>query len=107
MSSASAKPKMDVTEEQAKVLISKRLLVGIAHCSANGEVTSREQFYGTVVRANLQEGVVLNLMGTGNERAVNLELAQLQKARPGKYTLTGMNEVVEDPDYTLRLTLCP
>jgi hypothetical protein len=107
MSNAKAKPMMDVTEEQAAVLIGKHILVGVAHCDSEGATVSREQFHGIVNRANLTEGVVINLYGSNKERAVPLELSCLQIARLGEYQLTGTHEVVKDPDYTLRITLHP
>jgi hypothetical protein len=99
------KPQMDVTEEQAKVLIGKYILVGIAHCDSSGAVKSREQIHGTVQRANLNEGVVIKLKSSNEERAVPFKLSDLQIARPGEYRLTNSSEVVEDPDYTLKVTL--
>jgi hypothetical protein len=96
-------PMMDVTEDQAKVLVGKHILVGIARCTSDGAVQSREQIHGIVDRANLKEGVVIRLNGSDVERAVPLKLADLKIARPGKYTLTGTNEVVEDPNYTLKV----
>ena len=105
MKQAAAKPMMDVTEEQAAVLIGKRLLVGVAHTNTEGTITSREQFHGIVIRANVTEGVVILLNGSSAERAVPLELSCLQIAHVGQYQLTGTNEIVEDPDYTLKVTL--
>ncbi|MDX2028233.1 MAG: hypothetical protein SFW62_06325 [Alphaproteobacteria bacterium] len=105
MSNASPKPKMDVTEEQARTLIGKYMLVGIAHCDSSGAVVSREQIHGIVDRANLKEGVVIKLKGSNEERAVPLKLADLQIARLGEYRLNETGEVVEDPDYTLKVTI--
>src|ERR1700733_1511218 len=104
MSNAGTAPKMDVTEEQAKVLIGKYILVGIARCDSSGAVVSREQIHGVVDRANLKEGVVIKLKGSNDERAVPLKLSDLQIARPGEYRLKETDEVIEDPDYTLKVT---
>src|ERR1700733_12107288 len=105
MTASGTKPKMDVTEDQAKVLIGKYILVGIARCDSSGAVVTREQIHGVVDRANLKEGVVIKLKGSNEERAVPLKLSDLQIARPGEYRLTNNSEVVEDPDYTLKATL--
>jgi len=98
------KPQMDVTEDQAKVLIGKYILVGIAHCDSSGSVKSREQIHGIVERVNLKEGVVIKLKGSNQERAVPLKLADLKMAQPGEYRLKETDEVVEDPDYTLKVS---
>jgi len=107
MNSAAAKPMMDVTEEQAKVLVGKHILVGITNSKSDGSVISREQFHGVVDRATLDEGLVINLHGSDKKRSVPLKLADLQVARLGEYHLNESNEIVKDPDYTLMLTLHP
>ena len=102
-----AKPMMDVTEEQAAILIGKHILVGLAHHNAEGETISREQFHGIVDRATLAEGVVINLHGTNEQRAVPLEVSYLKVAQPGEYRLKSTNEIVEEPDYTLEIDFYP
>ncbi|MGE3622955.1 MAG: hypothetical protein AB7H77_03645 [Bdellovibrionales bacterium] len=103
--SAVPKPLMDVTEEQAKVLIGKRILVGVAYCNADGSVLKKEQFHGTALRANPAEGLVICLAGTNEEKAFEMMLDKLEIARPGKYTLRNTGEIVTDPDYTLEVDI--
>lgn len=103
--SALQKPMMNVTEEQAKVLIGKHILVSVAYINSNGSVVKREGFHGKALRANLEEGLVIALNGTSDEKAVELILDKLTIARPGEYTLKETQEVITDPDYTLQVDI--
>lgn len=94
-------------EEEAKTIIGKHLLVGVTHCNHNEEVTGIEQFHGEIVRASREEGVVLRLSGSGEERWVPPDLSRLQPAAPGNYKLKGTGEIVVDPDLLSMWTVYP
>jgi hypothetical protein len=100
------KQKLNCTPEEAKTFLGKHILVGMAHCDPDGKVISREQFHGTIDRLNNEEGIVIRLKGSNVERTIPPDVYSLQMARPGDYTLDNTGEVVEDPDFTVRLA-CP
>jgi hypothetical protein len=97
--------KWNYTEAELQTLIGKHLLVGVAHRNHDNAVVFREQFHGVVVRVNFKEGIIIKPNGTNKERTLPLDFSDFKKAQPGKYTLTGTNEVVNDPDYTITLEL--
>jgi hypothetical protein len=107
MSNTDTKQNQNFTEEQAKILLGKRILVGITHCSKEGATVSQETIHGTIERANPKEGLVVKLNGLNEMRTVPLDVSRIKMARPGQYKLRGTEEVVEDPNYTMMLTLYP
>ena len=94
-------------EEEAKAIIGKRLLVGVTHCDSNEKITGLEQFHGEIVRASRDEGIILRLTGTGEERWVPPDLSRREPAAPGHYKLKGTGEVVVDPDFLSTWTVYP
>lgn len=86
-------------EEEAKAIIGKHLLVGVTHRSYNEEITGIEQFHGEVIRASHEEGIILRLSGSGEERWVPPDLSRLEPAAPGNYKLKASGEVVVNPDF--------
>jgi hypothetical protein len=107
MTSANSKPSLNFTPAQVASVIGKHLLVGLTHRSLDDQVMSIEQFHGIIDRVNLQEGLVLNLYGTGKERSLPPDLSRLERADPGQYRLKTTGEVVADPDFTLMWTIYP
>jgi hypothetical protein len=107
MTSTNSNPSLDFTPEQVASVIGKHLLVGLTHRSLDDEVVSIEQFHGVIDRVNLQEGLVLKLCGTGEERSLPPDLSRIEKADPGQYRLKTTGEVVADPDFTLMWTIYP
>lgn len=94
-------------EEEAKAVIGKHLLVGVTHRNRREEVTGVEQFHGEIIRATREEGIILRLNGSGEERWVPPDLSRLEPAAPGKYRLKGSDEVVVDPDLLSTWTVYP
>lgn len=94
-------------EEEAKTIIGKHLLVGVTHRNRNEEVTGLEQFHGEIIRASREEGIILRLSGSGEERWVPPDLSRLEPAAPGNYRLKDTGEVVVDPDFLSMWTVYP
>jgi hypothetical protein len=86
-------------DDEAKAVIGKRLLVGVAYRNHTEEVTGIEQFHGEIIRASREEGIIVRLSGSGEERWVPPDLSRLEPAAPGNYRLKGSGEVVVDPDF--------
>ena len=107
MSTSSSKPDTSFTAEQAAAFVGKHLLVGITHRSLNDEVVSLEQFHGIIDRISLNDGLVLKLHGTGEERRLPPDLSRLEQADPGNYRLKETGEVVVDPDFVVMWTVYP
>ena len=94
-------------EEEAKAIIGKHLLVGVTRRNRNEEVTGVEQFHGEIIRASREEGIILRLSGSGEERWVPPDLSRLEQADPGEYRLKSTGEVVVNPDFLSTWTVYP
>ena len=99
-------PNLDFTDEEARSILGKTVLVGVAHRTMDDEVASLEQFHGKVERVSRDEGLVLRLP-TGGERIIPPDLSRLAVASPGNYRLKATGEVVVDPDFTAVWTVYP
>lgn len=97
-------PIPDYTEEELHALIGKSILVGINYQTPNA-VLKGEQFYGTISRVGFKEGIAVKLNNMDVERIIPLDFSDFELARPGKYTLTNTGEVIEDPYYTITVTM--
>ena len=80
------------------MLVGKHLLAGVSYCDAAGQVTSLEQFHGTVIRATEAEGIVLFDQTAAKERRLPADLSAIEHAAPGLYALSGTGETVSNPD---------
>jgi hypothetical protein len=94
-------------DEEAEILIGKHLLVGVTHRNHADEITDVEQFHGEIVRATREEGIVLRLAASGEERRLPPDLSRLEQAAPGNYRLKASGEVVENPDFVSTWTVYP
>ena len=79
------------------------MLVGLTRNEPTGP--RLEQFYGTVMGADPDEGITLRLDGSraGEIYTLPPDLRAFFPARPGAYRLSATGEVVVDPDYTSTL----
>lgn len=84
----------------AEKLHGATVLVGITYEEPTGD--RLEQFYGTVMDADPEQGITLRLEGSrqGETYALPPDLRAFFAARPGSYRLRETGEVVEDPDFT-------
>ncbi|MBC9071768.1 hypothetical protein IAI53_07290 [Thauera sp. CAU 1555] len=94
-------------DEEAKALIGKHLLVGVTHRNHADEIIGMEQFHGEIVRATRDEGIVLRLEASGEERLLPPDLSRLEQAAPGNFRLKASGEVVENPDFVSTWTVYP
>lgn len=94
-------------EEEAQLIIGKHLLVGVTYRNHLDEITRIEQFHGKIVRASLEEGIIVRLNESDEERWVPPDLSRLEKAAPGNYRLKESGEVVTAPDFLSTWTVYP
>ena len=94
-------------DEEAKAIIGKHVLVGVTHRNHADEVTGIEQFHGRIVRASREDGIIVCLIDSDEERWVPPDLSRLEPAAPGKYRLKASGEVVVDPDFLSTWTVYP
>jgi len=85
------------SQRAAEDLIGKRIIVGITHEDHEHNLIDKEQYHGRIVRANPQEGIVIQTP-SGQERRLPPDLRPLFAARPGEYRFRATGEVVADPD---------
>jgi hypothetical protein len=93
-------------EEFAAELVGTHLLVGLTHLDHAGNVVRLEQFHGTVIRATVEEGVIL-VDSDGQERYLPLDREAFRPAEPGEYRLRTTGEVVVDPTWLTTWTISP
>jgi len=92
---------------QAQKLLGTTVLVGLNYDEPAGQ--RQEQFFGTVMSADPDEGITLRLEGSRSGEFYTLPPAThtFSPARPGEYRLRQTGEVVVDPDYTTTWTSTP
>ncbi|MBW3618011.1 MAG: hypothetical protein KY446_09735 [Proteobacteria bacterium] len=84
----------------AEKLSGSTVLVGMTTNGPAGE--QLEQFFGTVMIVDANEGITLRLEGAraGDVFTLPPDLRAFFPAKPGSYRLRQTGEVVLDPDYT-------
>lgn len=80
----------------AKGLLGKTLLMNLTFLDEDGEVAERQQFFGVVIDATQDEGIVLDLLGEhdGDTYTLPPQTSAIQAAEAGVTTLSG-----ETPDF--------
>jgi hypothetical protein len=82
------------------------VLAGISDLDRAGKVVARRQFHGTVIRASADDGVTV-VDADGREHWLPLDREAYEPADPGEYQLPSTGEVVVDPTWLTRWTICP
>lgn len=88
-----------IDEEKAKAMLGKLVLSGVSYYDIEGNVLRHQQFFGTVLRISIEEGLVLADGTDGSEIHLPHSLEHYMAAAPGTYTLKSVNQCVVDPDY--------
>jgi hypothetical protein len=78
-------------------LVGKTLLVGITYVDALGEVTSRRELWGRVVRVD-EQVLTMELDASGDEFTLPWDPDAYRPAPPGRYRLRTTGEVADDPE---------
>lgn len=91
----------------AEKLLGSTVLVGVTYKEPAGD--RLEQFFGTVMNADPEQGVTLRLDGkrAGEVFTLPPDLRAFLPARPGSYRLRQTEEVIVDPDFTATWTMTP
>lgn len=84
---------------KAEQMIGKLVMVGVTRYGNDGRLEDRQQYAGTVLRINIDEGVVLSDDVDGHERYLPPLLEQYLAAEPGAYRMQSSGTTVVDPDY--------
>jgi hypothetical protein len=80
----------------AKTLVGKTLLMNLTFLDDDGDVQERQQFFGVVIDATLDEGIVLDLLGAhdGDTYTLPPQTSAIVAAGPGVTSLEG-----DTPDF--------
>ena len=80
----------------AETLLGKTLLMNLTFLDDDGELVERQQFFGVVIDATEDEGIVLDLLGEhdGDVYTLPPQTSAIQAAEPGVTTLAG-----DKPDF--------
>src|SRR5689334_20580029 len=86
----SAPPPEHWDESFAQGLVGKTMLVNLTFLDAEGELESREAFYGVVITADAEEGILLDLLGPqdGDTTTLPPQTSNIRPAEPGIYPLS-------------------
>ena len=80
-----------------KNLIGKTILVGLTYEDKNGVEIEKTQFHGTIVRAEINKGIVIK-KANNEEFFLPPCLSAVKQAWPSEYRLHSTSEVVINPD---------
>lgn len=94
-------------ESIAESVVGKVVLVGLTYLEADGTLIEQQQFFGTVVSADLRTGILLSLKGqrSGEQYTLPPDTRAIEISSSGEYRLRGTGEVVTDPDYTVMFSI--
>ena len=87
---------MVLDERLVAGFIGKTLLIGITDLDAAGQETGRDQLFGTIVRINAAEGIVVET--AGREFKLPADMDSFRVAPPGDYRVKSTGELVVNPD---------
>ena len=92
---------------RAEKLLGATVIVGLTFEEPDG--TRQDQFFGTVMSADPNEGITLKLDGgrAGEFYTLPPDLRAFAPAPPGEYRLRATGEVVLNPDYTSTWAFTP
>ncbi len=93
-------------EAFAQTLVGKTMLVNLTFLGADGALVGREAFYGVVITADADEGLLLDLLGPqdGDTTTLPPQTSNIAPAAPGIYPLSD-GESVENPDFLSSWTI--
>ena len=93
-------------QDFADGFIGKYVLIGITHVTHDGEFVHQEQLHGTIKQASAN-GIDIALAGVneGKDWRMPPMLEEFDPAEPGIYELKSTGEVVDNPDFTLMVTI--
>jgi hypothetical protein len=79
----------------------------MTYVTPDGVVIRQEQFFGTVLSADRQLGIRIELQGSrmGDQHVLPPQTSNIQRARRGEYRLRSTGELVTDPDFITSWTL--
>jgi hypothetical protein len=80
-------------------LIGKVILIGVTYTDARDNILCRRQWWGTVKKASMSEGICVSLSDSSETSAFPPDLRAVRHAAPGVYRLKESGEVVTDPDF--------
>ncbi len=96
-----------IDPQLAEQMLNKSLLVSISCMNEFDDLQAMEQFFGTIVRINADEGLVVLREDNGEEFNLPPELDHYQQAKPGSYQLVESDIIIENPDYLVDWSLYP
>lgn len=93
------------TDDEADELVGKTILIGVTYVDVDGQELQRSQMHGVVSSASAR-GVEVALRGErhGTTFGIPPDRRFFVSAAPGRYTLHGTGEVIEDPQLVCVMT---
>ena len=93
--------------DDAAALLGKTILLAVRYRDRVGNLAERQQLYGTIISVDKRAGIEVRLAGSREGELFLLppEIRCCEEAKPGRYTLKGTGEVVENPDMIATVTI--
>ncbi len=102
----SGDPDPDFDQSFADGFVGKYVLIGVTHLSSEGEFEHQEQLHGRIEEIS-STGIEIALAGVneGENWRMPPMLDDFNAAAPGIYELRSTGEAVDNPDFTLQVTI--
>jgi hypothetical protein len=94
-----------VTDDSAAKYIGKHLLIGVTYLDHAENILEQKQWYGTIIRVNDQEGIVIQRSDIEQEMKLPPGLRSLKEAPKGEYRMRSTGKIVVDPDFLTTWTV--
>jgi hypothetical protein len=95
---------LHIDESEAFKYVGKTVLLGITYLDAEGNVTARREWYGTI-QTYSDQGIKIQFSGSDQFWNMPPVPKVLRKAKPGVYQLLSTNEIIHDPDFLCTWTM--
>jgi hypothetical protein len=84
--------------------IGKTILVGLTFCEADGSAIEQQQYSGTIMSFDKENGFTIELW-SGEMQYLPPDMSAIRPADQGEYRLRAPAEVVVHPDYLCTYTI--
>lgn len=82
-----------------KTIIGKTIIVGITYMDKEEKIIKMIQYYGKIITADKEQGIVIKDSVSKEIFAVPPELSAIKIATPGEYILKSTGRVILNPDF--------
>lgn len=85
--------------------IGRGVILGVNHVGPGGGLICQQQFVGTIMVVDFEEGIVIACDPDGRTFVLPGDPSWVEKAPPGEYRLRSTGQVLRNPDYLSEVTI--